>query len=184
MGMIVSTNGGATWTEARIRNEQSSESTAAAVDPRNSKIVYVGGRTAAYKAALYKSSNGGSSWTEITNGIEDWNIQCLTVDPGDSNILYCGGYYLWRSANAGMSWTRCDLPLHSGVNAIIINKSNPNEVFVGGGSGVCYSQDRGLTWTDVSGELTVPSITQLYFDSASRTLYAGTQGGGIWKRTL
>ena len=183
LGVIVSKNGGATWTEVRIRNEGGSQSTSAAVDPRNSKVVYVGGRTAAYKAALYKSANGGASWTEISNGIDDSDVQCLAVDPGDSNVLYCGGNWsAWRSADGGASWSRCALPLSNSADAVVINTLNPNEVFVGNYDGVYYSQDRGLTWTDIGEGLMVPSITQLYLDPASRTLYAGTGGSGIWKR--
>lgn len=183
MGIIISTNGGASWTEARIRDEASSQSSTAAVDPRNAKVIYVAGRTAAYKSVVYKSVNGGAAWTEITNGIDAWEIQSIAVDPGDSNILYCAGSSLWRSADGGASWADINPSWHE-AHAIAINKLNPNEVFVGSARGLYYSQDRGLTWTDISEGITVPLVNRLYFDPTSRILYAGTRGSGIWTRNI
>lgn len=58
-------------------------------------------------------------------------------------------------------------------------------MFVGGYyNGVYQSKDRGLTWTDISPGLIDKNITHLEFHAASRTLFAGTYGAGIWKKKI
>ena len=132
---------------------------------------------------IYKSTNGGASWTKLP-----WTyrqIKCIAVDPGNSNIVYTGTPWdgTYRSADGGQTWTQCSGP--GGASSIIVNSKNPNEVFIGGMySGVFQSKDRGLTWTDISEGLIDKNITHLEFHVASGTLFAGTYGGGIWKKKL
>jgi photosystem II stability/assembly factor-like uncharacterized protein len=185
MGIVFSKDGGTTWTPVRINSLAGSSASVAAVAPSNAAILYVGGNSASYTALIYKSINGGVSWTAITNGIQMVPYS-IAVDPQDPNLVYVGTYWeVWRSADGGTSWTKCVFPVYSyDFQAIVINKNNPNEVFAGSGKGVFYSQDRGLTWTDVTQGMIVPDVTQLYFDAATRTLYAGTDGGGICKRSF
>jgi hypothetical protein len=58
-------------------------------------------------------------------------------------------------------------------------------VLVGGWySGVFQSKDQGLTWTDISAGLLTKDILHLEFHAASRTLFAGTSGAGIWKKKI
>jgi photosystem II stability/assembly factor-like uncharacterized protein len=185
MGIVVSKNGGTTWTPIKISAQTGSESIVAAVAPSNANILYVGGVDSAWKALIYRSANGGGTWTAITNGISN-QPQGIAVDPQDPNIVYIATYdAIWRSSNGGGSWTKCTFSSSAwGFKAVAVNKNNPNQVFVGCSHGVFYSQDRGLTWTDVSEGLSVPDVTQLYFNPANSTLYVGTQGAGLWKRTF
>jgi len=185
MGIVVSKNGGASWTNIRICNQTDSQSTVAAIAPNNANILYVGGVNSDWKALIYKGTNGGANWTAITNGISN-QPQAIAVDPQDSNIAYIATYdAVWRSSNGGGAWTKCAFASNAwGFKALAVNKSNPNQVFVGCSRGVFYSQDRGLTWTDGSTGLLVPDVTQLYFNSANSTLYVGTEGSGLWKRTF
>ena len=74
--------------------------------------------------------------------------------------------------------------MNGGAGSIVIDSNNPSEVFVGGGSGVFQSKDRGLTWTNISQGLLITGVAHLEFHAASRTLFAGTYGGGIWKKKL
>jgi len=184
MGIVVSTDGGKNWTQIRISAQSGSESSVAAVAPSNANCLYVGGVDSAWKALIYKSANGGATWTAITNGISNQPLW-IAVDPQDPNIVYIVTYDgVWRSSNGGGSWTKYVPSKAWGFRAVAVNKDNPNQVFVGYSRGVFYSQDRGLTWTDVSAGLIVPDVNQLYFNSANSTLYVGTEGGGIWKRTF
>jgi len=185
MGIVVSKNGGASWTKIRISNQNGSQSTIAAIAPSNANILYVGGVDSAWKALIYKSTNGGAQWTSITGGIQS-QLLAVAVDPQDSNIVYIATYSeIMRSANGGGSWTKCAFPSNAwGFRAVVVNPEDPNQVFVGTSRGVFYSQDRGLTWTDVSAGLLVPDVNQLCFNPTTSTLYVGTEGGGLWKRTF
>lgn len=184
-GIVLSTNGGSSWTQVRISSQANSETTVAAISPGNGNVLYAGGRTYTNEALVFRSVNGGASWTDITHGIERVP-SAIAVDPQDPDTVYVGTYWdAWRSANGGASWTKCAFPGYSyNISSIHPNRSNANEVFVGTGRGVYYSKDRGLTWTDLSEGLDVQYINQVYFDPATRTLYAATDGGGVWKKKL
>ncbi len=182
MGLHVSKNGGASWTSIKIRNDDDSVATAAAVDPKNGNILYVTGQTAADIPVCYKSTNGGASWAALAVPTQAHPLT-IVIDPVNTNIVYVGTWDgVFRSGNGGASWAKTGD--FWDAEAIAINKNNPKEVFVGDPSGIQYSQDRGLTWSWFSGGLTVYNTQWLEIDAASRTLYAGTRFGGIWKRVF
>jgi hypothetical protein len=70
------------------------------------------------------------------------------------------------------------------MQAVSINPNNPQQVFAGNSYGAYCSQNRGLTWADISAGLTVPYVTGLLFNPSNKTLYAATSGGGLWKRAM
>ena len=185
MGVVVSTNGGTSWTQIRVCALTNSSASVAAIAPGDGRTLYVGGNTSSWKGIVYRSTNGGAAWTDITGTIDDVP-SAIAVDPQDANIAYVATYLkVWRTANGGASWTQCGFGGYLyNFKAILVNKANPNEVFIGHDKGVLSSKDRGLTWTDISEGLDIPSVNQLYLNPATRTLSAGTEGGGLWKRTI
>jgi photosystem II stability/assembly factor-like uncharacterized protein len=168
---------------SKIANETQYTISAAAIAPANGQVIYAGGYTEDYsKGVLYSTANGGASWTRLNWTGRD--IKSLAVDPLDPKIVYAGTSWegTYRTADGGQTWAKCSGP--AGASSIIVNKANSNEVFVGGGSGVFRSADRGLTWTDLSQGLLDRSITHLEYNAATRTLYVGTNNAGIWKKKL
>lgn len=184
-GLMISANGGASWTASRITTQTNSSARVAAIAPSNGNVIYAGCSSGSWTPLIYKTVNGGASWTEITNGIQDAPLS-VAVDPQNPDIVYIGTWNnLWRSANGGASWTKCATPGYSySFTTVVFNPNNPNEVFLGYGRGVASSKDRGLTWTDLSEGLLILNVKQLYFHPGSRTLYAATVGGGAWKKKL
>jgi hypothetical protein len=59
---------------------------AIAVDPTNEDIVYVG----AAQGGVYRSINGGTSWTQIFDSAETLAIGALAIPPSNPSILYVG----------------------------------------------------------------------------------------------
>jgi photosystem II stability/assembly factor-like uncharacterized protein len=80
------------------------------VDPRDSRVIYLGAADA-YKrqGGLYKTSDGGVSWTRIAR--EGPECFGATVHPGRPNWVYmcltenAEGCGLWLSKDAGKTWT-------------------------------------------------------------------------------
>lgn len=186
MALRKSVDGGATWSTAEVTAAGNSGGRCVAADPANDAVIYVGGYKTGYTAGLFKTSNGGSSWSETTRSIQG-ALSALAIDPGSPNILYAAAQNLYRSANSGASWTRV---ADGGIMTIKINRSNPREVFAGGGYdtrgaiGVLVSLDRGATWQSLSPGLIVKAVTEIDLNSRDRILYAATRGAGICRRKL
>ncbi|HTM55073.1 MAG TPA: hypothetical protein VL175_13650, partial [Pirellulales bacterium] len=82
------------------------------VDPTNSQIAYavVDGFQAA--GHVFRTTNGGSTWTSISGNLPNLPTRTLQIDPVKANTLYIGnddGVYV--TTNLGATWT----PLGSGL---------------------------------------------------------------------
>lgn len=182
MGVFLSSTGGASWTAVRVSPDPNSRATAIARDPARPAVLYAGGSSGSGEGLLFKSVNGGASWTDVTNGILG-PIQDIEVDPVTSRIVYAAtteGF--WKSLNGGESWTKS---LAEPALRLIINPKNAKEIIVGTiFSGVFRSTDQGAAWVDLSAGLDIKSLLCLGLDPGARILYAGLSGGGIVKRKL
>lgn len=122
-GFYRSEDGGKTWTKT-LGNEEWMGVADAVVDPRNADIVYaatwerhrtvagyLGGGTG---SGIHKSTDGGKSWTELTNGIPA-GIKGkigLAISPQNPDYVYAavelirrtGGVFLTK--NQGASWEK------------------------------------------------------------------------------
>ncbi len=56
-----------------------------AIDPTNSQVVYAG-----TSSGIFKSTNGGSSWTAVNTGLTNTSVRCLVIDPTNSQVVYAG----------------------------------------------------------------------------------------------
>lgn len=82
-----------------------------AVDRSNYRVAYVAVNgfdpaTPLTPGHVFKTANGGQSWTNITNNLPDVPVNSIDIDPSDPNTLYAGtdiGPYV--SHNDGVSWT-------------------------------------------------------------------------------
>jgi photosystem II stability/assembly factor-like uncharacterized protein len=116
----------------------------------------------AQSGGVYKSVNGGETWTHVTRGLPANLIGKVWVDIAQSNpkTVYAmveapgaeGGLY--RSTDAGLTWTLQDnsqllraRPFY--FNYVQVNPKNENEVWVSE-LGVHKSIDGGKTWTTVN----------------------------------
>jgi photosystem II stability/assembly factor-like uncharacterized protein len=73
------------------------------IDPVNPAIAYASARY-----ALYKSADGGSTWTELTQDFGRTSIGNLALDPANPGRLYVvsSGGGVFRSTDGGTSFTR------------------------------------------------------------------------------
>ena len=149
VGIYRSTDGGNTWGDPLGATEFSGRAVGTiALNPNNPKIVYAGstrgvrgvssvtggGVTLIPGAAiwgLYKSTDGGATWSYIHNGaaavcpqtpttIAGNTTPCsarglrrVVIDPGNANIVYASSYGrgVWRSTDGGATWTQIKTPL-------------------------------------------------------------------------
>ena len=189
-GVACSQNFGATW---HLRNHLLDGALARviAVDPTNPAVVYAGlGTNRAGKGnGIFKSTDGGVTWTDVSNGMPRFFPQAIIIDPVDSSIVYVGfqgGIY--KTTTGGASWQQADGGLtFPDVWALAQDITDRETLWAGTlGDGVYKTTDGGVSWTPSStgldeGELGGMFVHNLVMaDDAQHTLYLGA-GGGVFK---
>lgn len=149
-----STDAGVTWTTIPLSTAYGL-GYCVTIDPTASNNVYISGYyyDTQYHPCVYKSTNGGSSFTEISTGLPTgaYYIQTVKVHPTNGLILYAGSYYggIFRSTNGGASWISVDT---SGkfITSLSAAPIAPNIGYAGGDTVVYKTTDAGATWTKLS----------------------------------
>ena len=181
-GVHMSTDGGIFWRAMNngiiTRSGTSSDIIpvfSLTVDEKNPNIIWIGMQG---MGAVYKSTDGGKNWVMKSNGIENipgMEIRGFTVDPNDSNIVYCGGNFsqdptkgnkvrgfIYKTTDGGENWEEI---LDSGalVRWIIIDPTNTDIIYASTGifdrfaekpEGIFKSTDGGETWFNINNGLT------------------------------
>ena len=144
-GVWKSVNGGTTFKP--VFDRQSVQSIGAvAIDPSNSKIVWVGTgeswvrNSVSVGDGVYKSTDGGENWTNM--GLQDSeHIAKILVDPKDSNTVYaCATGHLWddndergvyKTSDGGKTWRKvlAGANASTGCGLIAMSPQEPNTIF-------------------------------------------------------
>jgi photosystem II stability/assembly factor-like uncharacterized protein len=105
------------------------------ISPKNNNIVYaLLSGTGNPEHKIYKSSDRGKNWENITGDLPDVRLSDLAVNPDDEKKLYLGtetGCY--KSSNGGLNWIRWNEGLPEGaiVSEIrLIEKSSSGKSYV------------------------------------------------------
>jgi hypothetical protein len=166
-----------------------------AIDPQSSSTVYAvmyDEWNDSPDAGVYKSSDGGTSWLPVNDGLptEPYGrpyVFALTIDPKNSGTLYAGTYRgVFKSTNGGSSWSAANTGLADTVGSLAIDPLNPSTIYAGTGeSGVFKSTDAGSSWDPMNSGLTTLRVQSLVLDRHDpHRLYAGTEGGGAFVITI
>ncbi len=160
-------------------------------DPTNTNIVYVGSAG----GGLWKSTNGGSAWTPMTDELPSLAVNAIAVLPsnpsivligtgeGTNNIAAIAGVGILKSTDGGVTWNTTSLTYtqSQGHGFHVMEVSPANEAILAAASdGVWRSTDQGDNWTKIrSGEWTDIKWKPGGADSVfmMRVRDATTQGG-------
>jgi len=187
---------GATWTELAFGRQISMVSDIV-VDPVDDQKVYVS--TTRYDSprnnipnpglGIFRSEDGGTSWTSAVSGIGHYPIWSLAIDPHDPDVLYAGGWLpsteqsaVFKSTDGGNSWTVTSLRIDGReIGGLAVDPSWSADVYAGTDGGLFVSHDGGLTWSQASGSLGEVWIHRLDIasDDKRTILYVGTFGGFV-----
>ena len=76
--------------------------TSLAIDPQTPATLYAGTDL----GGLFKSSNGGDSWSAVNTGLTSSRVYALALDPIDPGTIYVGTFNgVFKSTNGGTIWT-------------------------------------------------------------------------------
>ncbi len=135
-----------------------------AIDPTNKRTWYVA--TAA--GGVWKSTNGGTSFSPVFDGEGSFTTGAITIDPKSPSTVWVGsgennaqrvvayGDGVYKSIDGGKSWKNMGLKESEHIGRIVVDPRNSDVVFVaaqgplsskGGERGVYKTTDGGKTWT-------------------------------------
>ena len=174
-GVYKSIDAGKTW--RRMGLEHSEHIQNIVIDPRNSKVVYVTAIGPLWASGgdrgLFKTTDGGQTWTSILTVSADTGVTDLVLDPHNPDVMFAAAYQrrravgqligggpesgLYKSTNAGRTWTRLTKGLPTvdiGRIGLGINWRTPRTVYAlvtaqRGEGGFFRSDDAGGTWTRI-----------------------------------
>ncbi len=173
-------NRGTTW-EPVFDAEGSYSIGCISIDPNDPLTVWVGtgenvgGRHVGYGDGVYRSQDGGKTWTNM--GLKDsQHIGKIVIDPRDSNVVYVaaqgplwsagGERGLYKTSDGGKNWKLIlSAGEYTGANEVHLDPRNPDVVYavlhqrfrnvaalMNGGpeSGIHKSTDGGETWRELT----------------------------------
>ena len=197
-GLYRSLDGGRTWMEVgeglpRDENDVAKVQSVA-IDPQDASVVYVGTGWGSFNGnGVYKSTDGGDTWTPANRGMIDYGITALAPSPTNPETIYAGGTRgeLFKSVDGASTWTELTdrLPYqqtaHQRVSAILIDPNAPDTIYVlHERAGVLSTVDGGATWRHLGrpADTENPTFTALtvLFHPAS-IVVAGIREEGAWR---
>jgi photosystem II stability/assembly factor-like uncharacterized protein len=141
------------------------------IDPVTPSTVY-----AVADRALYRSTDGGVTWSERTGGLpvssKSFGMDDLVIDPGSpSTLIAIAAQRLWKSTDAGLSWSPRTIPLPAYTafpiaigSLLATDPVTPGTFYLAYGAGgqVYRSTDAGDTWAALGvkpGPASIPTLT-------------------------
>ena len=149
--------------------------------PKNRDIIYV-----ATNDYIYKTRDGGQTWTNLSRGMSHSRVISMAVDPAYPATVYAGtkGDAVFKSHDGGQRWTSMrsgldDATISSVVNQFVFDPRNNDHIFLATTMGVFESMNGGEHWLKkMDGMKEVLMVVTLGMDPARPAiLYAGTSGG-------
>jgi len=157
--------------------------------PADTNYIYVG----TDDANVWRSKDYGDNWELISEDLPYRYCMSIETDPNDAETVYVtfSGFrwaddvaHVYRSKDAGDTWENIsgdmpDIP----VNDIQIAKypGDTTTLLIATDVGCYYSFNNGENWSMLGSEMPVVSVYEIYYDTTTNTLFAGTYGRGAWK---
>jgi len=185
-GVLVSEDGGSTWTPRNEGLTGAEEGTVSgyhvrclAIDPAKSGVMYAG--MAAF--GVFKTTDDGANWSMMSEMLGDTFTKVMAIHPAKSDTLYLGtdGGGMYRRSSGSAEWEEIVEGMkNTYVKALVMDPKNPDVIYVGTDGGISKTTNGGDSWVNLnSGPRYVLSLA--IDPENTKVLYAGTDGGGLFK---
>ncbi|MBI2968607.1 MAG: PKD domain-containing protein, partial [Bacteroidetes bacterium] len=125
--------------------------------PTNTNIIFIG----AASGGLWKTTDGGSTWSSNTDGLQVLGVTDFLIDPTNTNIMYlatgdgdAGDTYsvgVLKSTDGGATWNATGLSwtVNQGrrISKMIMHPSNSSIILAATSNGVYKTINGGTSWT-------------------------------------
>ncbi len=145
---------------------------------------------------IWKTTDGGRTWGNISDGFFGGSVGAITVSESDNNVIYVGGgeqtirgnissgYGVWKSTDAGKTWSCMGLKDSRNIARVRVHPKNPDLVYVAAMGnpyknnaerGVFRSKDGGKNWEKILFVNDEVGAVDLTFDpNNQRIMFAST----------
>ncbi len=181
-GVYKTTDGGTTWSQMTTGGIPTADvgrtAISLCVSSPNTVYVAIGKNSDNTMLGVYKTTNGGTSWLNVSPGVnymgqQGWYDNAIGVSPTDANNVLAGGITLQRTTNGGTSWTQIDDPnVHVDHHAITWDNAGTS-VWNGNDGGMSFSADAGATWSTIANSLPITQYVFIDVDHNTNRAYAG-----------
>jgi photosystem II stability/assembly factor-like uncharacterized protein len=158
-GLVRSDNGGVTWSSPLLDKDIRS----IAGDPQHGSILYVGTSDAVFgvNEAVFKTMDAGATWTSMSDGLPNFGIPSIVVDPRTSTSLYAATEFgVYRTVNGGIGWA----PFDNGLRLDSFLGLSIAQLALDPGTTRLYaaSLGDGLASWDLTNDRTLPAVASLH----------------------
>ncbi len=208
-GVYKTTDGGKSWNKILKGGNASTGCSMMTMSSRDSKTLYAGlwdfrrkgwtfrsggdGPTAPSDSGLYKSTDGGATWTDLnaktSAGLpkKPWGRIAVTTAPSNPDVVYAliesTRSALFRSADGGKTWQEKDRsqmmvwrPFY--FANLIVDPKDENKIFKPGG-GLIVSSDGGSSFS-YSGGGAHGDFHDVWIDPDNSNELITVDDGGVW----
>jgi len=152
-GLFISNDGGTTWNVTPGTDKLPRTGLASVcIDYTNDQVIYIGTGDPNYyhsDLGVYKSTNGGNSWSPANSGMGTRMAVDLLMSPNDHNVLIAAtNDGIWKTTNGGASWS---VKKSGGdFTQMIFNPGNANIIYAATHTQFFRSTDMGESWSLIS----------------------------------
>jgi len=122
--------------------------------PTDANIIWL----AAPSGGLWKTTDGGSTWSSNTDDLPTLGVSSILIDPNDTNIMYIGtgdrdggdapGLGVMKSTDGGGTWNLSNSGMDSRVvGMMLMHPGSSSTILAATSGGVYKSIDSGVSWT-------------------------------------
>ena len=120
-----------------------------AVAPSKPDVVYA----ATSGGGVWRSDDGGDSWSLPGDGMTSRNVEWIVVDPSDATSVWAGSGGIWRSTDSGVTWKMLSGSYPGGLlrpvgYPVAFAPTQPKTIFLPSTNLHYRSDDGGKTWRD------------------------------------
>jgi photosystem II stability/assembly factor-like uncharacterized protein len=170
-----STDGGKTW--ITLSQRLPTPVFTLMVDPQDSRTIYACCAVFGLEAGLWKSSDGGESWTDT--GLKA--LRSFAMAPQNFSTLYAGtDGGVFKSIDRGKSWSAVSSGMFATQSRVLgVDPQDPNTVYAAIGSRrqVFKSTNGGLSWRALTGLRPDNHYVWAIHPRNPRIIYAGSWDG-------